>query len=162
MAVCPNPILLVCGGNSQRAAKEQQYSSHLIYLPLVDWTDVQVAQDRLGSDFVVHPLISSAVVGGSGNKRRRGAVRGHVWHFAYKNKMNIKTLVGRLLSDPPPLFAFVAMTKNKSSQPFVKQHVQTEVLLSRVCCREPWRKNKGRFTNRLWLPTETNHSKDCR
>lgn len=46
------------------------------HLSLVRWTDVQVTQDSLGSDFVVHSLVCGAVVSGSEGKQRENAVRG--------------------------------------------------------------------------------------
>lgn len=77
------------------------------YLPLVGRTHVQVTQDHLGSHFVVHPLVSGAVVGGSGDKRRRDpSVGEHVWQLAHIHKINSEGLVGwrssSIGSSPPP------------------------------------------------------------
>lgn len=47
------------------------------HLPLVGRTDIQVTQDSLGSDLVVHSLVRGSIVCGSVcRKQRENAVRG--------------------------------------------------------------------------------------
>lgn len=116
VGVCLNLILLVWILYSLWEGKKTTQFLTISYLPLVGWTDVQVTQDGLRSDFVVHPLISRAVVGRSEWRKKIGdAVREHGWHLAETNKINNEILVGRRAT-PAGYFGFSFSPRNHEKE----------------------------------------------